>query len=92
MLDYMDALGLRGRGPVYSYSNPEVAGSNPAPATNSAGQGPLLILEEGFCMRPVNGFVNAALAQVARQSRRRPASGRPMSYSTLWQLVLHCSI
>ena len=63
--------------------NPEVEGSNPSPATKLAGQGPLPILEEGFCMRPVNGFVNAALAQVARQSHPRLASGRPMSYSTL---------
>jgi len=63
--------------------NPEVAGSNPAPATKSAGQSPLPIMEEGFCMRPVNGFVNAALAQVARQSHRRLASGRRMSCSTL---------
>ena len=28
--------------------NPEVEGSNPSPATKSAGQGPLPILEEAF--------------------------------------------
>jgi hypothetical protein len=64
--------------------DPEVEGSNPSPATKSAGQGPLPILEEGFCVRPVNGFVNAlspkSLAGVVVGSR---VVGRC--------LIAHCS-
>src|SRR5271165_1232934 len=40
--------------------NPEVAGSNPAPATKFAGQGPLPIMEGAFCMCRVHGIVHEA--------------------------------
>ena len=38
--------------------NPEVAGSNPAPATKA--RGPFLNREMTFCMRSANGYVNVA--------------------------------
>jgi len=40
--------------------NPEVAGSNPAPATKFAGQRPLLIMEGAFCACRVHGIVHEA--------------------------------
>ena len=40
--------------------NPEVAGSNPAPATKFAGQRPLPIMEGAFCMCRVHGIVHEA--------------------------------
>ena len=47
--------------------NPEVAGSNPAPATNFAGQRPLSIMEGAFCMCRVHGIVHEA----SEEGRRR---------------------
>src|SRR5580704_17515799 len=43
--------------------NPEVAGSNPAPATKA--RGPFSNREGAFCLWFVNGFVNVALVQAA---------------------------
>src|SRR5262249_48496799 len=40
--------------------NPEVAGSNPAPATKFAGQRPLLIMRGAFCACRVDGIVHEA--------------------------------
>jgi len=40
--------------------NPEVAGSNPAPATKFAGQRPLPITEGAFCVCRVHGIVHEA--------------------------------
>jgi hypothetical protein len=45
--------------------NPEVAGSNPAPATKFAGQGPLPIMEGAFCVCRVHGIVHEALRRAA---------------------------
>jgi hypothetical protein len=49
--------------------NPEVAGSNPAPATKA--RGPFSNRERAFCMRSANGYVNVGLAQAAPRSLRR---------------------
>jgi hypothetical protein len=46
--------------------NPEVAGSNPAPATKA--RGPFSNGERAFRTWFANGYVNVALAQVARQT------------------------
>jgi hypothetical protein len=50
-----------GRDGRRSAHNPEVAGSNPAPAIKSAGQRPLPIMGGAFCMSFVNGLVNGPL-------------------------------
>ena len=56
--------------------NPEVAGSNPAPATKSAGQRPLLIMEGAFCVCRVHGIVHETSEKGRRGGwavRRTPA-------------------
>src|SRR5580693_10025723 len=55
--------------------NPEVAGSNPAPATKFAGQRPLPIMEGAFCMCRVHGIVHEASEEGRRSGwavRRTP--------------------
>jgi hypothetical protein len=46
-----------------SAHNPEVAGSNPAPATNFAGQRPFPILGEAFLLWRANEFANDPSAE-----------------------------
>jgi hypothetical protein len=46
--------------------NPEVAGSNPAPATKFAGQRPLPIMEEAFCVCRVHEIVHEASEEGCR--------------------------
>jgi hypothetical protein len=50
--------------------NPEVAGSNPAPATNFAGQRPLPIMEGAFLLWRANELANGPFGQVASCSSR----------------------
>jgi hypothetical protein len=59
--------------------NPEVAGSNPAPATKA--RGPFSNRERAFCMWFVNGFVNVALVQAA--SLESPSAVAPWSWLRL---------
>ena len=50
--------------------NPEVAGSNPAPATKLAGQRPLPMMEEAFCLCRVHGIVHEASEEGRRGDRQ----------------------
>jgi hypothetical protein len=52
--------------------NPEVAGSNPAPATKFAGERPLPIMEGAFCVCRVHGIVHEA----SEEGRAAVAAGR----------------
>ena len=56
--------------------NPEVEGSNPSPATNSAGQRPLPVTEEAFNLPPVNGA--RILAPTPRRGQYSPAADTPV--------------
>ena len=51
--------------------NPEVAGSNPAPATKA--RGPFSNRERSFCVRFANGFANEAWPHGASPGRRPPS-------------------
>ena len=53
-----------------SAHNPEVAGSNPAPATKSAGQRPLPIMEGAFCGCRVHGIAHEASEEGRRADWR----------------------
>src|SRR6201994_5015307 len=62
--------------------NPEVAGSNPAPATKA--RGPFSNRGRAFCMRSANGFVNLRFVHPRLASRpsdlergQRPGDGQP---------------
>ena len=59
-----------------SAHNPEVAGSNPAPATKFAGQRPLPVMEGAFCVCRVHRIVHEASEEGRRGGsavRRTPA-------------------
>src|ERR1700759_1057938 len=54
--------------------NPEVAGSNPAPATKA--RGPFSNRERAFCMRFVHGFVHGRLVKLLPLSALRRRAPR----------------
>jgi hypothetical protein len=68
-LDSVNAVQIRSglNGDVWAH-NPEVAGSNPAPATKTAGQRPLPILEGAFSLSRANGFANAVASECPADS------------------------
>ncbi len=59
--------------------NPEVAGSNPAPATKCAGQRPLPVTEGAFLLPLVNVFVNEVGGDPCAESLRGLLTGTPDS-------------